>query len=320
MITVSENQVLDSINADDAFEAVRTAHVDLAEGIATNNPRSRARLPGFSIHSMSACSSSLGLAAAKVYGATASGIDSWVLLFSTKTGELLANISANALGKLRTTAASSLAASLLLNESKEIELGLIGSGYQSQGILQAFSAKNFSLRVTRARVFSRSPEKLKIFCEQNAKAVSFPIEVATSAADAASGAEIIVTATTSSREVIDETMVSSARVICALGANALSRRELSPRIVSGAKYVVVDEIETAKREAGDLLSPIEAGRLNWNQVHELGDIIVTPLPKQDSGYSVFCSQGLAVQDLYLAARVYQQSKSQADETSTLSLG
>ncbi|MCL2346033.1 MAG: hypothetical protein FWC58_09315, partial [Desulfobulbus sp.] len=58
-------------------------------------------------------------------------------------------------------------------------------------------------------------------------------------------------------------------------------------------------------EAGDLLPLLEKGRLQPRQLVELGDIIVgRQRGRQDPGdITLFESQGMAIQDLAVAARV-----------------
>ena len=122
------------------------------------------------------------------------------------------------------------------------------------------------------------------------------------------GSEMCIRDSTSSSKPVlnDPEQLTHVRHISAIGSNALSRRELAPRVVTGARKIVVDSIDTAKGEAGDLLSPIENGKLYWSQVSELGSELARKDKESDPGYTIFCSQGLAVQDLYAGVRVLKE--------------
>ena len=125
-----------------------------------------------------------------------------------------------------------------------------------------------------------------------------------SANEAAVGADAIFVATTSSAPVVEDSAMTNLRYVCALGANALSRRELDPRSVTRACQIIVDSREVARIEGGTLLPVVENGRVGWQEIVEIGEIVagnrekITPAPGR---YSLFCSHGLAVQDLYTAS-------------------
>ena len=309
-IHISEEQVCDVLSPALAFAAVKQAHIDLSAGIADNVVRSRARAQRMSLHILAAASDSLRLAAAKVYSATKGGVSSQVLLFNAESGELLATIEANMLGRRRTAAASAVAAAALL-DTRECRIGIIGAGYQGLGLLEAFCDQSFPAKISCVSAFSRSADKRTAFCAQ-AKQLGIDVNCCDSSEEAVRNCDLLVLATTSSQPVVEESWLSEVSCICAIGSNALSRKELPARAVTASKIVVVDSIEAARQEAGDLLETIENEKLRWSQVIELGDLLRGASSRASSistaNYSLFCSQGLAVQDLYAAEAVYSQLK------------
>ena len=108
MITLTEEEIAKRLKPADVLSAVKRAHIDLTLGKAENAIRHRVRAPGFSLHTLSAASKELGLAAAKVYSATKTGVVSTLLIYSTKDGRLLASLPANELGRKRTAATAVL--------------------------------------------------------------------------------------------------------------------------------------------------------------------------------------------------------------------
>lgn len=306
-LQLTEEDVARAVSDQMALAAARDAHSALSSGEAVNVVRTRARTPKLSLHTMSAASPELGYAAAKVYTATARGMQSYLLLFASPGGDLLALIEANELGRLRTAAVSLLAATMLAPLDAG-HLAIIGAGYQAEGLLRLYLGEASPFKFRKATIFSRSEENRLRLAGKFKGAAEVDVSAEPSAAAALDGAEVVITATTSSEPVLSAEMLTAARHISAAGSNSLARRELPPRVITGAAVVAVDSKEEAAAESGDLLAPLENGKLNWQQILELGDIITgkvgVSLPAA-GGYTLFCSQGLAVQDLFLAAKVYE---------------
>ena len=72
-----------------------------------------------------------------------------------------------------------------------------------------------------------------------------------------------------------------------------------------SRPIVVDSVDTALKEAGDLLPVLEKGRLSERQLVELGDVIVGRHPGRSTPEEItlFESQGMAIQDLSVAVRL-----------------
>ncbi|MCH7948000.1 MAG: TonB-dependent receptor plug domain-containing protein [candidate division Zixibacteria bacterium] len=90
------------------------------------------------------------------------------------------------------------------------------------------------------------------------------------------------------------------------------RQEVDDNVIRKANSIVVDSIEDAQVEAGDLLYPIERGRVRWSQIRELGDLVVGHIKSRNSAddITLFESQGIAVSDVAAAAYVYKKAKEQ----------
>ncbi|MCB0359797.1 MAG: hypothetical protein KDD44_09175, partial [Bdellovibrionales bacterium] len=136
MRLISEQQVQETLTAADALTAVEDAHRALQKGRAQNIVRVRTRGPEMSLHSLSAFSTDLNLAAIKIYSATRNAVRPHVLLYDGRSGDLLAMIEAAELGRLRTAAASALVVKLLAYR-KPTTAAIIGTGFQAAGVLRA---------------------------------------------------------------------------------------------------------------------------------------------------------------------------------------
>ena len=76
-------------------------------------------------------------------------------------------------------------------------------------------------------------------------------------------------------------------------------------VIKASNTIVVDSVETALREAGDLLPSLEKGRLRERQLVELGDVISGRHAGRSTPEEItlFESQGMAIQDIALAVRL-----------------
>ncbi len=76
--------------------------------------------------------------------------------------------------------------------------------------------------------------------------------------------------------------------------------------------VAVDSRDTARRECGELLPLVESGHLRWESVTEIGEIVAGLQPGRvsDEQITLYKSHGMAVQDLYVAARVLELVRAQ----------
>ena len=269
-----------------------------SRGEAKNQPRRRLTLEGgTTLHSMAgAYRRYLGT---KVYTTNPKhGAHFTFLLYDAATAEPLAQFEANHLGQIRTGAASGLAADLLTGREAST-LGIIGSGFQARTQLEAVMAVR---KLERVRVWSRSEEKREKFADAARRELGAPAEAASSAAEAMDGAAMVVTATYAREPVIEAAEVPKAALVIAMGSNYPDRRELPGELVRAAR-VVVDSVEQARIEAGDLLLALDED--GWGRVEEIGAADETA--GLGDRLTVFKSVGLGVQDVAAAAWIYERA-------------
>jgi ornithine cyclodeaminase len=180
--------------------------------------------------------------------------------------------------------------------------GVFGSGWQAQGQIEALAAVR---KLERVKVFSRNADKLKAFCERMSQRLSLSVVPAVSAEDAVRGSDIVVTITTSATPVFSGEWIAPGTHVNAAGSNSLLRQEIDEATVRKCAVVAVDSRPSALKEAGDLLPALEKGRLQPGGLTELGEVIAGTRPGRRSAADVtlFESQGMAMQDLILAAEL-----------------
>jgi alanine dehydrogenase len=279
----------------DAVVAVEDSFRRLAAGEIENVPRYRVRLDGGALAVMSAVDRGRGLACVKTYVATNDGASFVVVLF--EGGTTKAVIDADVLGRLRTGAASAVAARHLARPGART-LGVIGCGTQAR--TQVACIREALPGIEQVVAYCRSEERLAEFCRE------VGAEPGESHRDPAAQ-DVVVTITTSRDPVLRGEWLQPGALVCAAGANRPQARELDNAVLERAAFVCCDSLEDAKLESGDLIEPVEQGVLDWLEVHELQEVVAGELPgrQADEDIVVFKSNGLAAWDLAVAARVVE---------------
>jgi len=284
-----------------AVAAVEEALREVSLGLAVNIPRQRTRISKGALHILQGAIESQGIIGYKAYTSTREGNRFLLYLYDSNHGHLRAVIEADYLGMMRTGAASGVA-SKWLSRKNASTVGLFGSGWQAQGQLEALCCVR---PITRAKVMARNPERLAGFCRTQSERLGIEVEPCTDAEQVVRNSDIVTTVTTASKPLIHYPWVEAGTHLNAVGSNALIRREIDEKTIRSCDLVTVDARDVAARECGDLLPLIEKGRLNWRQVTELGDIIAGHADGRTSAEQItlFESQGMAVQDLMVGAKI-----------------
>lgn len=290
-----------------AVELMRDVFGQLRSGAAMNQPRRRLYLPtGSVLHSMAgACGAYFGT---KIYSTNAkTGTAEFLFwLLDAATAKPLALMEANWLGQIRTGAASGYATDLLASPHAD-GLGIIGSGFQARSQVEAVAAVR---RLREIRVWSRSEEKCRSFASDVTAKTGIPVVIAGSAQDAVSGMPIVATATWSKDPVLESGWIGDGAVVNAMGSNHPERRELPADLVARATRIVVDSVDVARIESGDLLLAWTSPE-DWAtpRLVELKDLAGLPAPSS-SEVSIFKSNGMGVEDVAAGGWVYEQAVAQ----------
>ena len=284
-----------------AIEAVEEAHRELALGQAVDVPRQRTRLPQTALHILQGALPGRDAIGYKAYTSNRSGVRFLVHLFSASAGTLRAVMEADFLGMMRTGAASGVATRWLARPEAEI-MGVFGSGWQAEGHIEAIAAVR---PLRRVKVFARNAERLAAFCSRMSERLAIEVVPSASAEETVRGSDIVSTITTAATPLFDAAWLSPGTHINAAGSNSLIRREIGEDVLKVCRPIVVDSVDTALKEAGDLLPVLEKGRLSERQLVELGDVIVGRHPGRSTPEEItlFESQGMAIQDLSVAVRL-----------------
>jgi ornithine cyclodeaminase/alanine dehydrogenase-like protein (mu-crystallin family) len=298
----TEDDVRRLLPVREAIRILRGAFADFAAGRAKHQPRRRLFMDtGAVLHSMTGAHGNYF--GTKVY-ATHAKHGAWftVLLFEAETARPLAQFEANWLGQIRTGAVSGLATDLLA-QAKPLRVGCVGTGFQARGQIEAIAAVR---EVASVAVWSRSQGRREAFVEELGASLNLRAEVAESADAVAEAADVVVTATWSKDPVISDGAVASGTLVLAMGSNNPGRRELPGTLVQRS-FVVVEDAEACRIEAGDLIMPFD--ETDWARVLELKDLVARPEAAGARGNrpAVFKSVGIGLEDVAVAGWIFENA-------------
>jgi ornithine cyclodeaminase/alanine dehydrogenase len=290
----------------DAIAVVERAFRALGEGRAVNQPRRRLVLANLVLHLMDAAWPEEGVLGFKAYTAGRAGAHFFVHLFRVEDGEPLAIMEADWLGRVRTGAASGVATKYLARPDAST-VGVLGAGGQARTQLMAVCAVR---PVREARVYSRTPERRERYAAEMAELLGIAVHPVDDARSAVEGVDIVVTATTAREPVLLGSWLRPGVHVNAIGVNWPNRREIDAETVRRADVVVVDSVEQARLESGDLLPVVEGGELRWDAVRELGAVVagLAPGRPRPEAITLFESHGIALEDVAAAALVERRAR------------
>ena len=220
------------------------------------------------------------------------------VLSDPRSGFPLAVMDATLLTALRTGAAAAVATKHLAQLPLS-RVGFIGCGVQARMFRDAHRVLG-GFEIFAA---DREPSRADAFALQsNGRAVSI---------EKAAGCPVVCIATPSSTPVIQRAWVQPGTHINAMGADGPGKQELDPQILLSAR-VIIDEHEQSVH-GGELNVPIAQGVFSEAQIAAtLGEVILGTKPGRTSpsDITVFDSTGLAIQDVALAAALYERALQQ----------
>jgi alanine dehydrogenase len=302
VLVLREDDVRRLLTMPDTVNVLEKAFVAMAAEAVANLPRSRIMMANGVLHILAAAAPTLGVLGYKAYTAFREGIRYVVMLFSAQDGQLLAMIEADWLGRMRTGGMSGLATRYLARPNASV-VGLIGAGKQAATQLMGICAVR---PVNEVYVYSRSPQKCKLFCDEMTRLLNIEVRPVATARQAVEQADILITATTSSEPVLHGEWLKADCHINAIGSNWAKRREIDLSTLQRCFLIVTDSRSQAETEAGDFIIPANEELFDWDRVYELSEVVGTQnlrreLPEEITLYK---GLGIALEDIATAAHVY----------------
>ena len=223
-------------------------------------------------------------------------VNSSVLVFDSKTGNLLAKLDGDSITAIRTGAASGIATKYFSSPLTDV-LAIFGTGVQALTQVEAV----ISCRpIKKVFVYSRNVKSAKRFSDHIRNL--FSINVAPGKVKDLKNADVICTATPSEDSLFKLGTIKSGVHINAIGSFKPSMKEIHSDIINSS-CVIVDSIEACKKEAGDLIQAKNETSWDFDNIFmQLGDVFSKQEKLNDlqKNNTLFKSVGLAFQDLVIA--------------------
>jgi alanine dehydrogenase len=338
LLLLTNEDIEPLLSMPDCIAALEEAFRDLGHGDAVDIPRQDAIVPiprKGAVHDLKTMSGSWpksGMAAIRlnsdiVTGPIVNGLprrvkvplsepggryNGQVLLFSTDTGQLLCIVNDGIMQRARVGATSGVAAKYLAPKNAKV-LGLLGTGFQAGGQLEAMCAvRDFS----KIKVYSPTKTNLENFVAHYRKKLGRDISAVSSADEAAADADVLVTATNSVGPTVKPEWLKMG-----MHLSSINRTELAPAIFPRIDRLIVNAREGGKSFTARGAPSIggfnqndrnaHSGIVNLDSVPELKDLLAGRAEGRKSDNELTCFhnyQGLGLQFAAIGAIVYREAK------------
>jgi ornithine cyclodeaminase len=263
------------------------AILDVPAGQLLSMPSSSARAVGVKVAAVAPGNPGRGLPR----------INAVYLLFDAETLRLRAILDGTALTTLRTPAVSVAAVTPALDRFENPPaIVVFGAGPQAIGHVAALRASALP-GLARVTYVVRNPARVPADLDGPVVPAASP-EVADRLADAG----VVVCATTSGIPLFDADSVRDGTVLMAVGSHEATVREL-PGPLLGRADVIVEDVATALREAGDVVLAIGEGQLAAAELIPIAEIARGKRSLDAKRTVVFKGSGMAWEDLVVAEAV-----------------
>ena len=290
------DEVLSAVTPREAVDALREVLTGGFDPV-TDPHRQKVALPHGEMHLLpSALDAAVGV---KVLGIQPAGSDvdvplvqgSYLLMGGeTLTPEVV--MDAAALTEVRTPAVAVAGVLDRLRASSEpLECVIVGAGVQGRAHARTVEDALAGVREASVTFTSRSePADLPHSWVQSGSVA---------ADEVMSRAGLVVVATSAGEPVVVDRQLRSDATVLAVGAHTVDTRELHEDVLRGAQ-VIVEDIEAARREAGDVTIAVEKGALAWDDVVTMAEVVRGDVALDPARRVVFKTVGMPWEDLAVA--------------------
>ncbi len=228
----------------------------------------------------------------------------FLVLQDARSGELLALMDAEHLTRMRTGAGCALATDLLARPDARV-LTVFGASAQAEAQVQAMLAVR---SIEHVWIVSRSADRRSSFIDKM-RGLGVNCVAGEDASRCVAESDIVCTATSSRTPVLEGAWLREGTHVNAVGSFRSDLAELDPLAVSRCS-VYVDHEPAARNGAGELIQAVEAATWSWEQLKgSLGQLLTNNVAGRTGAddITLFKSVGIAVQDSFAAAAIYERA-------------
>lgn len=322
------------LTAEECMDALETSYRELAVGRAANRPRNHTyfpveseQYPGFRFRfkSQEGGSVSSGVWALRITSDMAgvetlpSGVQrrrlvpaapggryvGLVTLYSMTTLEPLAIIHDSFVQKMRVGATSALGIRELGPKDARVA-GMFGSGWQAGAHLECLLKVRPGIE--EVRVYSPTAEHREQFAREWTERTGRKIVASNEPRESVAGCQIVTTATAAMEPCFDGAWLEPGTHVTSITSpdGTATRRELDDATFDRAdRLVVLSREQIYHDKQFDILGPVERGRMTFEEIHELGELLNGSVPgrRDDDEITVFANNtGMGLQFAAVCAR------------------
>lgn len=293
-------QIRERVPMPEAIKAVRRALSDVAAGHFTLPPRLHFHDGRFLV--MIAFHHPTGAAIVKTLSVELDRAPAILgtVVWTDPGGRWVAD--AAAITTIRTGAIVGVATDVLAKPGASV-LALLGAGRQAPDQIRAVH----SVRpLTALKIFDLDPGRAETLAEAvSPELPGVQVQTTQRVADALTDAEIVCCATSSSTPLFPAEALPPQVHVNAIGSYRPSMRELPDELLATADLVVVEQLQAARDEAGEIIHALENGSRAASEICELATLLSAVPP--ETGRTVFKTVGIAAQDWAIARLLARHS-------------
>jgi len=229
-----------------------------------------------------------------------------IVLCDAENGYPLAVMDSMEITIQRTGAATAVAAKYLARPDSGT-LTICGCGNQGRVSLKALT-NLFPIKTVLA--YDSDADQSQRFARETSEETGISVEAVNGLKAAIVRSDIVVTCTPAKQSFLKQEWIRAGTFIAAVGADSEDKQELESTLLSQNR-TVVDMVEQAAT-IGEMHHAIEANLMTKDDVHgELGEVVAGRKPGRSSADQIiiFDSTGMALQDVIVAAAVYEKAVS-----------
>ncbi|MCI0800692.1 MAG: ornithine cyclodeaminase family protein [Chloroflexi bacterium] len=306
---LKDEDVSRCVTMDAMLEAIESMQRHYGDGQVHNMTRRKIIAEGGMLSVMGGGLFHEGLLGVKTYTVVKGSYSFQVSLYDANTGELLLYTQANRLGQLRTGATTGVAVKHLANPGAAT-VGIIGTGGQAPTQLEAVSKVRGAGGIKRIKAFSRTQERREEFASRMTDAMGIEVSAAATNEAAVRDCDIVLCVAANMEPVVQGAWLKDGCTVIGAGPTTWRAREVDEATIIRAGKVIVDSMEQAAIEAGDLCSAVDKGIIQWSKVHELRHVVSGAVTgRDDEGQVIYAKiMGTGVADVAAAKLAYDSAK------------
>jgi len=303
---LKDNEITTALSMDQMLDTIEKMQQNFGEGKAYNLARRKIIASGGLLAVMGGGLFYEGIIGVKTYTVVKGQYSFQVSLYDSDSGKLLCYCQANRLGQLRTGATTGIALKYI-GKNTDKKVGIIGTGYQSPTQLDAVCK---TLNVTEVNVFSRTETQRTIFANEMSASLGIPVKPAATCEELVKNNDIIICIAATMTPVIEGLWVQRGTTIVAAGPTTWRAKEVDEETLRISDKLIVDSIEQAPFESGDLANAADQGIIQWSQLQELRYIVSGKYSGRDDNDQIIYAKlmGTGVADVAAAKLAYDQAK------------